>query len=522
MGDFAATAEVTRRERERAALRRRGVTRNSAFSICGQAIPAIAALFAVPRLIHALGAERFGFLTVAWMLIGYFGVLDLGMGRALTQLLADMLGRGDNERLGRAAWTAVSIMLLIGAAGMLLLLLLNPLVCDLLKMTPDFRATASRSLIILATVVPVIILNTGFRAMLEAQLRFDLTNIIGSSVGVLTFLVPVLILSYSTHLPVIMLALAAVRTIGLVANVASAVIVTPFLRTLPTFDGVLAQRLLGFGGWITVSSIISPLMVSGDRFIIGSVVSLSSVAFYTTPFEAVTKLLLLPSAIGAVLFPTFAIRRHEHGQSTALLFATAYKIVFILMFPAVLLIATFAPEVLQLWVGADYASRSAPVARMLAIGVLVNGLASVPYALLQGAGKPVFTAVTHLLEAAIYFPAAYFLIKQWGIYGAAAAWVLRVTIDWLSLNLFAFRSFDELRVTARDLSNWLCLLFLPLLCPFLLRLPLAVRGLYAAAIFLGFVALASWIVATGDPRLFAYLRPVPSLFMRFARHSSDE
>ena len=49
------------------------------------------------------------------------------------------------------------------------------------------------------------------------------------------------------------------------------------------------SRLLRFGGWMTVSNIVGPLMVTLDRFLIGALISVSAVAYYATPYEVVSQ-----------------------------------------------------------------------------------------------------------------------------------------------------------------------------------------------------------------------------------------
>ena len=69
-----------------------GVARNSALNLIGQGIPLLAAFFAIPLLLRGLGTDRFGVLTLAWIVIGYFSLFDLGLGRALTQVVSATLG----------------------------------------------------------------------------------------------------------------------------------------------------------------------------------------------------------------------------------------------------------------------------------------------------------------------------------------------------------------------------------------------------------------------------------------------
>ena len=57
---------------------------------------------------------------------------------------------------------------------------------------------------------------------------------------------------------------------------------------------------------MTVSNVLGPLMVTFDRFLIGSIISIAAVAYYSIPYEVVTKLWLISSALIGVLFPAFS------------------------------------------------------------------------------------------------------------------------------------------------------------------------------------------------------------------------
>jgi len=58
----------------------------------------LAALVAIPVTLRGLGTERFGALSLAWLLIGYLSLFDLGLGRALTKLAAERLARSGSPR----------------------------------------------------------------------------------------------------------------------------------------------------------------------------------------------------------------------------------------------------------------------------------------------------------------------------------------------------------------------------------------------------------------------------------------
>ena len=66
--------------------------KNIAWNLAGLGGPLIVAALTVPALIRMIGMERFGLLALAWGLIGFAGIFDLGIGRATTQTISRLRG----------------------------------------------------------------------------------------------------------------------------------------------------------------------------------------------------------------------------------------------------------------------------------------------------------------------------------------------------------------------------------------------------------------------------------------------
>ena len=98
----------------------------------------VAALAAVPFLMHYLGQERLGVLSLVWVIVGYFSFLDMGLGRAVTVAVAScrtsgMAGRTDELHVvGTASvllvtvGSAIALLLGLGIAGWGCLLYTSP------------------------------------------------------------------------------------------------------------------------------------------------------------------------------------------------------------------------------------------------------------------------------------------------------------------------------------------------------------------------------------------------------------
>src|SRR5690349_14991190 len=96
------------------------------WSLAAQALPAVVGVITIPFIVRGLGVDRFGILTLAWMVIGYFSLFDLGLGRAVTKVAAEVLASEGRIGVDSLVWTAWYLMFALGIGGALLLSILAP------------------------------------------------------------------------------------------------------------------------------------------------------------------------------------------------------------------------------------------------------------------------------------------------------------------------------------------------------------------------------------------------------------
>lgn len=393
-------------------------------------LPMAVGIAVVPGLIARLGQDRFGALALAWALVGYFGWLDLGLGRALTQYLARQEAAG-LARLQQAATArqARRTMGLIGLAWVAVLLCCGALFGDAIDMPVDVREEAPVAWTLLVLAVPLMMWSACSIGALESRSRFVAINSIRLPNGVLTSCTPWLVALHTNDLRAVMSGLLAVRLATALAYA--------WLARAEFTHGAAVPRghlrsMLRFGGWLTVTNLFGPLLSYVDRFAIAALLSMAAVTHYTIPFDALSRLPTVPIAMMGVLFPLLA---HAHGStgqaaaSTSALLVSAVRLMLAFWLPALALFVLLGPWLLHWWVGAEIAQASGPVWNYLAVGVVANGFAHIAFTLMQSAGRTDLIAKIHLGELVPYCLGLWWALVQWGIAGAAAAWTLRVLID---------------------------------------------------------------------------------------------
>ena len=416
------------------------LARNTILNVLGYGLPMLVAIFATPLLVKGLGTERFGILTLAWVIIGYLSLFDLGLGRALTKLVAENLGAGETQKIPALIWTSLFVMFFIGILVAFTASWFLPyLIQDLIKI-PHFLASETlNAFYLLVFSVPIVIISVGLRGILDAYQRFDLTNMVRIPLGVYSFTAPLLVLPFTQNLFPVVGVLVVGRLIACMVQLLFCFQIVPSLHRGVVLERSIIGPLFRFGSWMTVSNIVSPLMMYLDRFFIGAVISVSAVAYYATPSEVVTKILLISGALMGVLFPAFSTSYVQDRNRTARLFERGVKYVFIAIFPLTLILVTLAHDGLNLWLGKEFARNSTTVLQWITVGVFVHSLGQVPYGLIQGAGRPDLTGKLHMVELPFYILGLWILIHTHGIVGAAMAWFFRICLDTVCMFVMAHR-----------------------------------------------------------------------------------
>src|SRR6266550_8121337 len=280
----------------------RFLVRNVIWNLIGNGAPMFVAVFSIPILIHGLGKERFGVLTLAWALIGYASLFDLGLGRALTQLVARKLGAGEEREIPSLAWTSLLLMLLLGLVGAAAVFLTSPWLAGRgLNVPAGLQGETLQSFRLLGLSIPFVITTSGLRGLLEAHQRFGLISSLRIPMGAFTFAGPLLVLPFSRSVVPVVATLVVGRIAAWAAHLVLCLRMLPELGRSIAWERSAAGPLLRFGGWMTVSNLVSALMVMIDRFLIGALVTMTAVTYYATPYEVVTKLWLIPGALVGVM-----------------------------------------------------------------------------------------------------------------------------------------------------------------------------------------------------------------------------
>ena len=425
------------------------VSRHTGYNLIGGAVPLALALVTVPIYLRLVGPDRYGVLAIAWLVLGYFGLFDLGLGQATSFRVAALRDATPLAR-ARTFWAALFVntgMGLVGGAA--LWFAARFFFGHVFKVQEALRPEILRSMPFLAASVPVATVTGVLSGALQGRERFLETNIISTFSTCLFLLLPLAVAwRFGPDLAFLLCAAVTARLLAALAFAYRCYL--QFGRGYrPRLERQEVLLLLKYGGWVTATSAFGPILVVADRFLIGAILGAVPVAIYSVPFELARQITLLPMSLTSALFPRLAAapptdQKAMGEQATRVLAA----LLSLPVLGAIFLVQPF----LDLWVGRHIGIRSAPIGRILLIGFWANGFAMIPYTRLQAGGRPDLVTKVLVVQIVTYVACFYLATMHFGLAGAAGALAIRLAADYAILTWISGRDFRSLPLLAGNLG----------------------------------------------------------------------
>lgn len=418
------------------------IRRSIAFNIMGIAAPLMSAVICIPVLIAYIGPEKFGIYSLLMAGAAYVALLDLGFSVAVTYRLSAIAGRGQfRDQMLSISRVAITAVLFISFGLTALFLILSQSITYIMSGSPRelVSETLSASRILILS-MPFVLTSTLLCGILAAHRKFDQINVVRAPIGALTYILPALMSIFSPSLIFITIIFLTLRVITFLAHLRQCQLLMPELTArLPAWDAVIFRELIGFGGWLTVSNMIGPIMATLDRFYIGHIRDAANVAKYVAPYEIASRLSLIPGSLLPVFFPILvSMRPDTEDNMPDLLNLLSAWMALVCVVPAMVL-SILSPFIFRSWMEGVFSGDSVYVLQILAAGIFINCVALVYFYQIQARGRTDLIAKIHIAEVVPYLILLWYLTTTHGIIGTAIAWMLRVACDGLVMCLVANR-----------------------------------------------------------------------------------
>jgi O-antigen/teichoic acid export membrane protein len=365
------------------------IARNTLANAVGRIWSMLVVFLLTPYIVGKLGDERFGIWAFLGVFLGYFAVVDLGIGPALIKYVSQFHTTGDFDRLNltiNSAFLGVSLVMatlcLIGVSSSGTLL-------HLLKIPAQNYPEAHFAFIGFF----IIMLGQGsvgvFQGVLCGLQRMEVLNLVSISTSVPYVISIILFLGHGYGLPGLIYANGITTGLNLLFTAVLSQRICPQYRlNLFMFDWKVVRELLSFGLQMQINNVGALICGHGDKIMIGFFLTMAKVTAYELGYRLALAARVVPMFLCTSLMPAAAeVHAKEDRKQLQRMFELGTRYLSLFVFPCMGLLMLSAPTLMAAWMK-ESRPESILAARCLSLGFMVNLLGGVGASMARGMGRP--------------------------------------------------------------------------------------------------------------------------------------
>jgi len=391
----------------------------------------VISLFLIPFIIHKLGDFNYGIWVLIGSIIGYYGLLDLGIGSTVTRYVSKYSAAKDSQNLNEIMSSCFFIFLGVGILCLTLSFVFAFIMPDIFNVPQASKADFSLLILILGLGIAIAFPSKVFGTSISAVERFDVCNNIGITLLIARAILIVYFLSKGYGL-------IALGVITLGQAIISALLYVRYaFKYLPglkiRFSLVRKNQLkviFNYSVFAFLATASYYLIAYTDSLVIGYFLPVAAITYYAIGFKLIEYFKQFIIAVFTTTTPVFskyeAINEQEKIQ-ILLLKGTKY-LALVSMFIGSMLILYGKPFI-KLWVGEQYAS-SYYVLLILVVPSIMNFSQGLSISVFYGLGKHKIIAYVCIVEGIVNLILSVNLVKKYGIYGVAIGTAIPMFISY--------------------------------------------------------------------------------------------
>lgn len=396
---------------------------NALFNAGSSMLPLVLSFIFWPYIVSKLGDSSYGVFALVGTVIGYFALLDLGLGSAVVKYVAEYAGQKDIERTKEVVGAALLIFLLAGLVGfMLILAIARVLATRLMNIPPELIDAAYHSFCAASLGFFFTMQLTLLTAIINGLNRYDISSVTMAIMGAITTIGAAVLLHMGfglvavVWLNVIIPLLTGLFYLILIRRLLPGISLRIMYKTEPL------KHILRFGMYTTLGRITNVISSQVNLLIIGAILGVTAVTYYAVPFTILSRMTQLLVRIGMVVFPAISELQGQQQHDTIRdLYLTSSRIILSLAVAFTVPLLIFGVRFLHLWMGPVFAERGGAVMLIITVGVFLSQCTNVPTFVVEGMGRPKISGLASIATALIFMALMIPGAICGGIVGVAAA-----------------------------------------------------------------------------------------------------
>lgn len=332
--------------------RRLGVILSLVYTLVGIA----AGFLFTPVCTARLGQSEYGVYTLAFSMVSYLGVFDLGFGSALIRYSARLRAQGEDPR--NLYGLFLRVYLIIGAV----VLALGLFICANLSRFYSAKMTAAE-IELLGSMFLLLLINTAlsfpanvFSSVIQANEEFIFYRLVNIANSLLTPVVSTLFL-FLGHGALRLIQINVLFSVTMyAANVLFCFKKLHIRFGFAPFPREFYKELFSFSFFLFVDLLVAQIYDGTDQIILGRVCGSAAVAVYGVGVKFELYYQYLSASIANIYLPHISALATQEGGRAEMgrIFARVGRFQFLMLSFVLCGFGVFGQEFMNLWVGPDY------------------------------------------------------------------------------------------------------------------------------------------------------------------------
>lgn len=387
-----------------------------------------------PFIVHHLGDTRFGLWGLIGSVVGYLGLLDLGIRVAVTRFVAFHEAKGDRPALTRVVSTAMGLFVAGAVVAAILGGVLALTLPAAMHIPAEYAREAAIAFAIGGITVGAALIGGVYGGVLAGLQRLTLLNAIDLGSEVVRAASVFIVLKSGGNLVDLALIQLGVVTLRTVMYRVVGWRLQPWLKvSRNALHRSTLREIFRFSTYTMILHVSAIFIFSSDAVVIAAIMPVAQVTFFVIAGNLTQAVFRVLGGVSQALYPLVSARQAVQGTlATAGILKTSMRLGAIAILPIVLTLLVRGPTFIGLWMGPAYTEVSGHILRVLCLGLCFFTSYHVLTQTVIGLNLHKGIVPAYVGEAVANVALSILLGLAWGVIGVAWG----TTIPRLLLSLF--------------------------------------------------------------------------------------
>lgn len=411
------------------------ILKNYVWTLVGLVPPFLIAIVTIPNIVNKIGFDRFGILSICWIIFGFISMFDLGVSKILIREISTLIEKINKKEISDLFWSSLTISCITGFIYSLILIII--FICSKNYINYQHPDLNWELIFSLCFAFPIILSGQILKSLFDGLRLFSKSSLLQSINSSSIFIGPVFVV-YSdwNDLAMMIISILIIRLVGFL------LLYYFFARNYINNAGKLYSYihiniLLSRSVSSMLSSSMTPVFMLSDKILIGTMISSEAVGIISASSELVSRVFGSLGLVGNILYPEFCIKNLKSIKNSYKFFILSSLILLSIILIVWVMIIIGLDYLNEYIYGKLYIDYYKNLLIILSVGYGFNGLAQIPVMYLYSKGLNNIIAMIQVTEILFFIPILYFFILKFGLIGAAVAFSSRLIFDCLALYYYS-------------------------------------------------------------------------------------